>query len=441
MDSMTYTVGKSRITLLFGNITTSQAEVIVSSDDFLLSMGGGVSASILDSAGPLLAADARKLIPLRVADVAVSTAGYLPAKYVMHAVTLGPGADEIARGAVVRRVTQRVLQLAAGLGCTSIAFPSIGAGVARIPFRVVASEMAGALVDFLLESEHAFDVELYFMEKHLAREDDLFPFFEAFAGRTRALWATESPGGTVLSPPPGADDPSTPASSAEAARQRQVYEMLRRLDARRDELEAELFDVLTLDDRGAAHDMARVREQLEQITSLRAMYESEVQHAGAEGDAPVDDSVFVSSTSDDLKEHRAAVRSKVEGLRLKFIGMEEFLADGESPAKVICEKVDNSKVYVGILGWRYGSLDDTTGLSMTETEYRRARSTDKPVRMFLMKDDAPITFQMTEQDPDKMAKLKSLRSEVMKEHVCCMFRTVEDLVQQVEASLRDTFQC
>ncbi len=47
MDSRSYRVGRSRITLQFGDITTSQAEVIVSSDDFLLSMGGGVSASIL----------------------------------------------------------------------------------------------------------------------------------------------------------------------------------------------------------------------------------------------------------------------------------------------------------------------------------------------------------------------------------------------------------
>jgi len=39
MESRTYDVGRSKITLLFGDITSSQAEVLVSSDDYLLSMG------------------------------------------------------------------------------------------------------------------------------------------------------------------------------------------------------------------------------------------------------------------------------------------------------------------------------------------------------------------------------------------------------------------
>ena len=119
--------------------------------------------------------------------------------------------------------------------------------------------------------------------------------------------------------------------------------------------------------------------------------------------------------------------------------MEGFTPTAQPPAQLICEKVDSAKVYVGILGMRYGSLDETTGLSMTETEYRRALTGGKPVRMFLMNEDAPITMGMVEKDPDLYAKLQTLRSEVMKKHTCGMFSNVEDLAQKVEASLRETF--
>ncbi len=63
MDSRTYEVGKSRITVLFGDITSSAAKVLVSSDDYLLSMSGGVSAAIRMAGGAAITADASKMVP------------------------------------------------------------------------------------------------------------------------------------------------------------------------------------------------------------------------------------------------------------------------------------------------------------------------------------------------------------------------------------------
>ena len=71
MNSRTYEVGRSKITLLFGDITTSKAEALVSSDDYLLSMGGGVSAAIRRVGGARVAADASKMVPARAGDVIV----------------------------------------------------------------------------------------------------------------------------------------------------------------------------------------------------------------------------------------------------------------------------------------------------------------------------------------------------------------------------------
>lgn len=59
-SSRTYTINNSKLTIKFGNIITSSADIIVSSDDYILSMGGGASAAIYNAAGPTIRTDARK---------------------------------------------------------------------------------------------------------------------------------------------------------------------------------------------------------------------------------------------------------------------------------------------------------------------------------------------------------------------------------------------
>src|SRR5687768_10748765 len=128
MISRSYRVNQSTITLILGDITTSQADVLVSSDDYMLSMGGGVSLAIKEAAGSGYKAATRRMSPARLADIIVTAAGRLPAKYVFHAITIGPRTDEIAPEAVVRHAVRKAMRLLPQLGCRSIAFPSIGSG-------------------------------------------------------------------------------------------------------------------------------------------------------------------------------------------------------------------------------------------------------------------------------------------------------------------------
>ena len=62
MESRAYIFNKSTLTVKFGNILESQAEVIVSSDDSHVSMGGGVSRAILKAGGMSIMSDAQKMI-------------------------------------------------------------------------------------------------------------------------------------------------------------------------------------------------------------------------------------------------------------------------------------------------------------------------------------------------------------------------------------------
>jgi len=105
----TYQVGESTLSLEFGDITGSKADVLVSSDDSYLTMGGGVSAAIRRAAGQGILLEVAKKIPAKLGDVVVTGAGSLPAKHVFHAITIGEG--EAVSGDVVANATRRSLKL------------------------------------------------------------------------------------------------------------------------------------------------------------------------------------------------------------------------------------------------------------------------------------------------------------------------------------------
>jgi O-acetyl-ADP-ribose deacetylase (regulator of RNase III) len=437
MNSKTYAVGRSRIKLRFGDITQSKAQVLVSSDDYLLSMGGGVSAALRRAGGPAVPADASKMVPAKLGNVVVSSAGDLPARYILHAVTIGESRQEMAPATIVRQTTQHAMQLLAALNCSSIAFPAIGGGVAGIPYETVAAEMASALVSSLIEVEASYDVELYLMDRfsQLSREG-FFVFFEQFAARQLGL-ATSPAGSThLMSAPTGAKQGMNAEESAQAQRRHQVYNMLRHLEGRRNQLEADLLKVLTSGDAKNDSALADLKAQLDQIQSLRRGYETELLPQDQAPQRVLKDSIFVSSTSVDLAKHRKAIREAIERLQLKYVGMEDFAATGQAPAELIRQKVVESEAYVGIIGMRYGYVDPGTGLSMTELEYRQALASAKPIHMFVMDDGADITAGMVESDSVRFARLLEFKSRIMKDHTCVLYTSASDLARKAEATLK-----
>lgn len=95
--------------------------------------------------------------------------------------------------------------------------------------------------------------------------------------------------------------------------------------------------------------------------------------------------VFVSSTYTDLIEERqAAVEAILDAGHIPA-GMELFKA-GKSQMKTIHKWIDDSDVYMLILGGRYGSIEETSGLSYTELEYRYALSQNIPVFAIVLDD-------------------------------------------------------
>lgn len=125
--------------------------------------------------------------------------------------------------------------------------------------------------------------------------------------------------------------------------------------------------------------------------------------------------VFVSSTYADLIEERqAAVQAILDAGHIPA-GMELFKA-GKSQMKTIQKWIDESDVYMLILGGRYGSIEEESGLSYTELEYKYALSKDMPVFAIVLDDSflftkAALSGKDTifeKENPNKYEEFKSL---------------------------------
>lgn len=98
--------------------------------------------------------------------------------------------------------------------------------------------------------------------------------------------------------------------------------------------------------------------------------------------------VFISSTYTDLIEERQAAVQAVLSAGHIPAGMELFTAGDQSQKEIIKEWIEESDVYMLILGGRYGSIDKETGKSYTHWEYDYACEINKPRFSLVLTDDA-----------------------------------------------------
>ena len=116
-----------RITLAEGDITEQAVDAIVNAANSALKLGAGVAGAIRDKGGPSIQAECDAIGPIEVGDAAVTGAGELPARFVIHAAGMPPGGS--ANEESVRLSARRSFELAHERGCTTVAVPAIGAGV------------------------------------------------------------------------------------------------------------------------------------------------------------------------------------------------------------------------------------------------------------------------------------------------------------------------
>lgn len=121
-----------------GDLTTFEGDAIVNAANDRLVLGSGVAGAIRRRGGPEIQEECNRHGPIRVGEAAVTGAGRLPVRYVIHAAVLG---SEPASYDSVRRATRAALAKARELGLASIAFPLLGTGVGGLDKEKVARVM------------------------------------------------------------------------------------------------------------------------------------------------------------------------------------------------------------------------------------------------------------------------------------------------------------
>ena len=124
--------------------------------------------------------------------------------------------------------------------------------------------------------------------------------------------------------------------------------------------------------------------------------------------------VFVSSTYEDLQEERKAVIEALLQMNCFPVGMEYFNAADDSQWDVITSLIDECDYYVLIVAGRYGTIDETTGISYTQKEYEYAVKKNVPVISFVHKDIKQLPSGKVEQAPEKLVKLEEFKKEIGK---------------------------
>lgn len=372
----TYRLGESDMVLRFGDITTSKAQVLVSSDDYLLSMGGGVSAKIRMAGGNMINLDATKQTPLQVGDVAITTAGTLPARFIFHAVTLGPGGATTSTEEIIRTTTAKCLALLRPLGVSSIAFPAIGAGSAGFSIDDVAVHMAEIIAADLQARPDGVEATIYLFDRSGKKEPiDYLKFFEEFARRTPAIASR-----AVEPAPSPTSRPSPPSTTAADHRDQylDVGQGILELEHERQLLEEQ---VVTLHRDAASDDeiaavMARLRENQE--LRLRRLTEQQaIREQGVE--------LFISYAHED-----EALRERL-GKHLSSLRREGVITDwhdraitaGSEWATEIDRHLDSARVILMLLSADFIDSDYCYGIEMKRAVERHQAGAARVIPVLL----------------------------------------------------------
>ncbi len=161
------------------DISRVRADAIVNSANPLPVVGRGVDSALHAAAGPRLLEDRRRIGSIKPGEAAVTAAGNLPARVVVH--TVGPVWEGGGRSeaATLRNCYVSSLDAARRAGCASIAFPLISTGTYGFPKDLALRVAKRAIEDYLGRCDMdvmlvVYDEESFQLSRALSQDVESF---------------------------------------------------------------------------------------------------------------------------------------------------------------------------------------------------------------------------------------------------------------------------
>jgi O-acetyl-ADP-ribose deacetylase (regulator of RNase III) len=177
LDTIEKKINKTTIRLVSADLTERDVDAIVNAANSRLQHGGGVAGAIVRKGGRIIQDESDKIGYVPVGNAAITTAGTLKARYVIHAV--GPRMGEGDEDNKLKKTINSVLALAVEKKLRSISVPAISAGIFGFPrdrcAKILVGETAAfskgnpgpglELVEFCIVDKQAFGFFRKEMEK------------------------------------------------------------------------------------------------------------------------------------------------------------------------------------------------------------------------------------------------------------------------------------
>jgi hypothetical protein len=142
--------------------------------------------------------------------------------------------------------------------------------------------------------------------------------------------------------------------------------------------------------------------------------------------------VFLSSTLCDLISARKEITKFISILKSDVIAMEIFGSDETIPLDYCLQQVRRCNIFVGIYAARYGTVENTTGKSITEIEYLEAvkmliSKKLKGLLLYVLDQKSKWPLEFVEQNPDSLRKLAEFKKKIGDAHTLTFFNDEKEL--------------
>lgn len=144
--------GSRMLTLVEGDITERNVDVIVNPANSYLQHGGGVAGTIVRKGGSIIQEESDKIGFLQVGSSAITSSGILPCKAIIH--TVGPRMGEGYEDEKLSKAINSCLQLGLQKGFESMSIPAISSGVFGFPKDRCAKILVNETISFLNNLEN-----------------------------------------------------------------------------------------------------------------------------------------------------------------------------------------------------------------------------------------------------------------------------------------------